>query len=530
MLVYNIHFKEAHMNKLKINSLYIFLICAIGITGAGCKKWLGDVDKDPSNLSPDSYYTLPGHADAAIAAAYTQTRFIGAGAGIFATNFSMLEMPTGTARTETGQNTDLNNLLGLSYNGDNVFVNNWWNGPYSVIAQANLVLDKVPGIKMDEAKKKQVLGEAQFLRAWSYFYLVRLYGDVPVLTTSILSGNDQNVYAPRTTKDSVYMLIVNDLKAAEAAGLPVTDASGRTSVGAVKSLLAEVYLTMAGQPLNKGQEYYQLAAQKANEVITGASYSLFTDYNSLHDEAKENTGEQIFMIQYLGGVANNDMQTHMLPNFKDVSAYDTEVGSTVPSLQFFNSFETGDKRVVDRQGFFFTSYYDKGFEALKNLGAPYIFKHFDANANGTLGKKGTTTSGLNRMNIRYAQVLLTYAEAANESGAAPTQDAWNALKAIRDRAGLSTPALATFTKDSFRDAVLRERWHELCYEGVTWFDMVRLRKAYNAGTNSFENFVGYKLPESGAVLAEKHLLFPLPTAEMQNNPNLRPQNPGYPGI
>jgi len=57
-----------------------------------------------------------------------------------------------------------------------------------------------------------------------------------------------------------------------------------------------------------------------------------------------------------------------------------------------------------------------------------------------------------------------------------------------------------------------------------------LRKAYNAGTNSFENFVGFKLVESGAVLAEKHLLFPLPTTEMQNNPNLRPQNPGYPTI
>jgi hypothetical protein len=473
---------------------------------------------------------LPGHADAAIAAAYTQTRFIGTGAGIFATNFSMLEMPTGTARTETGQNTDLNNLLGLSYNGENVFVLNWWTGPYSVIAQANLTLDKVPGITMDEAKKKQVLGEAKFLRAWSYFYLVRLYGDVPLLTTSIFTGLDPKIYTGRTPKDSVYLQIVNDLKDAEAAGLPATDATGRTSLGAVKSLLAEVYLTMAGQPMNKGQEYYQLAAQKADEVIASNSYKLFADYNSLHDETKENIDEQIFMIQYLGGVANNDMQTHMLPNFKDVSAYDTEVGSTVPSVSFFNSFETGDKRVVDRQGFFFTSYYDKGFEALKNLGAPYVFKHFDANANGTFGKKGTTTSGLNRMNIRYAQVLLTYAEAANEAAAAPTQAAWNALKAIRDRAGLTTQALGSFTKDSFREAVWRERWHELCYEGITWFDMVRLRKAYDAGTNTFVNFAGYKNPESNAVLAEKHLLFPLPTLEMQNNPNLRPQNPGYPGI
>src|SRR5256885_15917921 len=160
---------------MKLSIVTKILICAVIIMGTGCKKFLEE--QDPSNLTPSSYYTLPAHADAAIAAAYAQTRFIGGGAGIFANNFSMLEMVTGTAKTETGQNTDLNNLIGLSYNGDNVFVNNWWNGPYSVIAQTNLVLDKVPGITpMDDSEKHRILGEAKFLRAWSYFYLVRLYG------------------------------------------------------------------------------------------------------------------------------------------------------------------------------------------------------------------------------------------------------------------------------------------------------------------------------------------------------------------
>jgi len=517
------------MKICKINSLYILLMCVVALSAGSCKKWLVRVDNDPSNLSPDNYYTLPGHADAAIAAAYAQTRFIGNGAGIFANNFSMLEMPTGTARTETGQNTDLNNLLGLSYNGDNVFVANWWNGLYSVIAQTNLVLDKVPGITMDDSKKKQVLGEAMFLRAWSYFYLVRLFGDAPLLTTSIFSATDPRVYAPRTPKDSIYMQIVADLKAAEAAGLPWTDAGGRTSLGAVKSLLAEVYLTMAGYPLNKGTAYYQLAADKANEVITSGKFGLFGDYMSLHDESKENLGEQIFEIQYLGGVANNPNQGVLLPNFKDVSAYGTEIGSTVPTTQFYNSFEAGDLRTVDRQGFFYTSYYAGGNGALVSLGAPYIFKHFDIGANGTAGRAGTATSGLNWMNLRYAQVLLTYAEAQNEVGG-PTQPALDALKAIRTRAGLTTGALSSFNQASFRTALWKERWHELCYEGVTWFDMVRLKKAYNEATNSFEDFTGHILPESRAVLAEKHLLFPLPTYEMQNNPNLRPQNPGYPGV
>ncbi len=505
----------------------VLLLAVIITQGAGCSKWLESKDVDPTNLSPQAYYTLPAHAEAAIAAAYAQTRFINGGAGIFANNFSMLEMVTGTAKTETGQNTDLNNLIGLTYNGDNVFVNNWWNGAYNVITQANVVLDKVPGINpMDAAQKKRILGEAQFLRAWSYFYLVRLYGDVPLLTKPIESATDPQLLPSRTARETVYKLIVDDLTAAEASGLSWTDATGRVSMGAVKSLLAEVYLTMAGQPLNKGAAYYKLAADKAFEVISSGNFSLFSNYMDLHSVATENRGEHIFEIQYLEGVSSNPNQGILLPNFKDVSAYGTEIGSTVPTLQFYNSFEPGDLRAVDRQGFFYTSYYDGGNGALKNLSAPYIYKHFDVIAHGTAGVKGTAISGLNWMNIRYAQVLLTYAEAQNEVGG-PTQEAWNALKMIRDRAQLTTPALAIFTQATFREAVWRERWHELCYEGVTWFDMIRTRKVYNEATNGFDNFVGHKFPDSGSVLQEKHLLFPLPTSERQNNPNLGQQNPGY---
>jgi len=481
---------------------------------------------DPSNLSPDTYYTIPAHADAAIAAAYAQTRFINGGAGIFANNFSMVEAVTGTAKTETGQNTDLNNLLGLSYNGDNVFVNNWWNGPYSVIAQTNLVLERVPGINpMDEAQKKRILGEAQFLRAWAYFYLVRLFGDVPLITHSIDAASP-DLYPTRTPQEQVYTQIVNDLVAAEGSGLAWTDNTGRASMGAVKFLLSKVYLTMAGYPLNKGAQYYTLAANKANEVIGSNAFSLFPSYSDLHNPTKENQGEQIFELQYLGGVADNPNQGILLPNFKEVSAYGTEIGSTVPTLQFYNSYEPGDRRAADRVGFYYTSYYDAGNGPLKNLSAPYIYKHFDTVANGTGGVKGTAVSSLNWMNMRYAEVLLTYAEAQNEVGG-PTLAAYNALKAIRDRAGLATPLLATFTQATFREAVWRERWHELAYEQITWFDMIRLKKVYNEATNGFDNFVGHKFPDNQATLQEKHLLFPLPTAEMQNNPKLRPNNPGY---
>src|SRR5690606_18176614 len=113
---------------------------------------------------------------------------------------------------------DLNNILGLSYNGDNVFVNNWWNGLYSLIAQANLVITKVPNVPgMEDPAKDRFIGEASFLRAWAYFYLVRLYGDVPLILEPV-DGTSENLYPSRTPTAEVYNSIVADLSKAETAG------------------------------------------------------------------------------------------------------------------------------------------------------------------------------------------------------------------------------------------------------------------------------------------------------------------------
>ncbi|MXV52475.1 RagB/SusD family nutrient uptake outer membrane protein [Pedobacter sp. HMF7647] len=507
--------------KSRYNKIAGILLFFATMLSASCSSFLEE--QDPSSLSPDSYFTLPEHATAGIAAAYDRTRFIGGGAGIFSVNWSMPEMVTGTASTETGQNTDLNNLQSLVYNGDNVHVNNWWNGLYVVIAQTNLVLDKVPGINpMEDATKKSILGEAYFLRAWSYFYLVRLFGDVPLIIKPV-DASSPELKPTRTAVKDVYTQIVNDLKTAEASGLPFTDASGRASLGAVKTLLAKVYITMAGNPLNLGQEYYKLAADKAKEVIDNGGYSLFANYNDLHSVSTENVGEHIFELQFLASVDDNSLQDILLPNFKEISAYSTEIGSTVPTESFVKSFEAGDKRVQEQQ-FFYTSYYTGGIGPLKPLNKPYIFKHFDVLANGTFNTVGTTRSDLNIPNLLYSDLLLTYAEAQNETDGSPNAVAYKAINDIRTRATL--PTLSGLSQAAFREAVWRERWHELCYDNLTWFDMVRLRKVYNEATNGFDDFVGHAF-SYGPVLAQKHLLFPMPTNELKNNPNLGPQNPGY---
>lgn len=495
----------------------------------GCSDFL--VEEDPSNLTPESYYAIPDHAEAALAAVYADIRFIGGDGGIFSSTWQLLEAPTGTSTTETAQNSDLNNLYGLVYDGRTQHIINYWNGLYRVIANANLVLDRVPAITpMAETQKKKVLGEAQFLRAWAYFSLVRLWGDVPLILLPQTASSEDFKPAP-APKETVYALIVEDLKAAEAAGLPWMDVSGRASLAATKSLMAQVYLTMAGFPLSKGAPYYQLAAEKSEEVINYGkgnplSLNLFPDYANLRDEKLGNRVEHIFQIQYNVVVAGNPMN-NMFPNFKPVTfAGPSGTGSTVPTTEFYKSYEAGDLRTVDQKGYFYTTYYTNGSGAPFDLRAPYIFKHFNQAALGRSGVPGSRNNNLNVPLIRFAEVLLIYAEAINELSG-PNSLAYEGLKRIRDRATLTTPPISQFTKDTFREAVWRERWHELCYEQVTWYDMLRLRKAFNEGTRRFDEFVGHVNNSSDQALQAKHLLMPYPLPEMQNNPNLMPQNPGY---
>ena len=494
-----------------------------------CKDFLQETP--PSNLQPEDFYTLPDHAEAAIAAVYADLRFVGNGNGIFSSNWQLLEAITGTSATETAQNSDLNNLYALVHDGNTGHVVSYWGGLYRVIAQANLLLDRVPNITMPDAQKAKILGEARFLRAWAYFQAVRLWGDIPLITAPQTTRSEDFLPA-RAPQEQVYNQIVADLVEAEK-GIPTwMDASGRVGLAAVKAQLAKVYLTMAGFPLSKGRTHYQLAADKALEVVTyananPATINLFATYKEVHRENLENRIEHLFSIQYNASVAGNPMD-NMYPNFKPINYNGPGgTGSTVPTPEFYASFAPGDGRTVDQEGWFYTTYFTNGNGARFNLGAPYIFKHFNQIANGSEGVAGTRNNNLNVPVIRYAEVLLLFAEAQNELGA-PTQAAYDAFKRIRDRAKLVTPALGAYSQATFREAVWRERWWELCYEQITWYDMVRLRKVFNETTKGFDDFVGHINPSSKAKLEAKHLLLPIPKQELLNNPNLKTQNPGYP--
>jgi starch-binding outer membrane protein, SusD/RagB family len=514
--------------KFSIKNITTLLICGALIISSGCSDFLKE--EDPSNIAPETFFQVPEDAEAAVYGIYENLRFHGDGAGIFVSNFQMLDALSGTTLTETGQNSDLNNLLSFQYTGDNLLITQWWRQLYDGVANANLSIERIPEIPgLTEVPMNKWVGHAKFLRAFHYFWLVRLWGDVPLLTKPIYNWNDPNVNAPRATTQAVYDLIVADLLDAEEAGFAVTDGSGLASQMAVKALLAKVYLTMAGFPLNKGAEYYQKAAEKAKEVIDFAAanpskIALFPNYNDLHDPAKENSLEHLFMIQYASGIANAGYQDKFLPNNTNITA-SGEVGTTVPTPEFLATHEADDKRAMEK-GFYFKEYFANG-----GTGGPvtlnrfYIYKHFDLPANGAPppALPGTGNSGLNYPLIRYADVLLTYAEAQNEIGL--NADAYNGLKAIRDRAGLTTPDIGTFTQTTFREAVWKERYHELAFEGITWFDIIRTKKVFDTTSGTFVDFDQATL--NGADLEEKYLLLPLPAADYRNNPNLKPNNPGW---
>ncbi|MET4142122.1 RagB/SusD family nutrient uptake outer membrane protein [Pedobacter sp. UYP1] len=493
---------------------YGLLALITGIVGfTGCKKFLDE--SDPSNFTVENYFTKPEHARSSVNAIYASLRepmSSGFGGGAW----TMTEFATGQAATDLGQAVDSYFIKDLQNTADNSYGLNYWQNYYKGIGNANLSIAKIPGITMDAAEMKRLLGEAHFLRAWYYFNLVQLFGNIPLVTEPVDLKSEQ-LRPKQADPAAVYKLITDDLITAEASGLPWVDVTGKVSLGAVKSLLAKVYLTMAGYPLQKGNEYFNLAAKKAEEVIDSKQFKLFSSYGDLHNPSKKNVEENIFMIQYKTQIIPANWQELIIPYNKNISAYSSETGGIYATADFVKSYDPADLRAKEGQFFFtkFTNQDNRNQEVA--LGGYFLYKLFDVVAQTT-----TANSDLNWSLIRYADVLLVYAEASNEVSG-PGAKAYEALNLVRKRAQL--PELSGLSASQFQEAAWRERWYELCFENVTWFDMVRLHKAFNLTTRGFDNYVGHKFTY-GPVLTDRELLFPIPSRELRNNTNLMPTK-GY---
>jgi hypothetical protein len=500
------------LSRIRSHAQATALCTGLLLAATGCKDFLKEDNR--SSLTQDNYFTNATQAQSAVDGLYNRLRIMNADNGYGESIWVGVELMALHATT-LGQSFNNNQIINQTIDPANPYFSSMWNNAYNGIGAANLVLARVPAISMDETQKKALLGQAYFIRAFLYYHLVRLYGDVPLITTPI-DGTSPDLYPTRKPQAEVYNLIVADLQAAEQAGLPAVDRSGRISQGAVKALLSSVYLTSAGYPLQI-KANYQKAADKAAELIDANQYPLFSNYISLHNTADKNQGELILQAQYAFGIATNAISALVIPYFAGVSRYNDEFGAVIPTPGFYATHEAGDLRAQEQQ-FYFSKYPSiKDPNVIVDFKTQALYKYFHVES-----ARGNGVGDENWTLLRMPEVMLIYAEAINEVSG-PNTKAYAQINAIRSRAKL--PALSGLSQDAFRTAVWKERYHELAYENKAYFDIQRTRQTYDVANNRFVNVVGFK-GEVGPAFQEKYLLWGIPSAEINNNKQLT-QNPGW---
>jgi starch-binding outer membrane protein, SusD/RagB family len=382
----------------------------------------------------------------------------------------------------------------------NAYLNEAFNTVYLPMENINTVIAQVSETTViNEDLKKKYLGQMYFLRAYHYFYGVKMFGEIPLKLEPQQGIKDVEI--PKATVEKIYNQIVLDLENAEKTGLPWNDPTGHASMGAVKSLLAYVYLNMAGFPLSKGAALYQKAYDKSKEVIANGGFILFPEYSDLRENSNKNRGEHIFMVQRQSNVANSEMHNAVLPT-QVPSPGNIFDSSLLPTIEFFNSYAPGDRRTQDF-AFFYTY----------APGKVTTTKYYDKVA------AVTPPSGANIPVFRYADVLLMCAEAKANVDGGSTSDpiAVDAYYQVRKRAFPNEAKPASISVDQ----VLKERIWELSFEYlITWFDLNRTRKTLDMQTYQMVNLLGHKATTHLRAFKESDLYIPLPFEQLNLNPKL----------
>lgn len=500
--------------------LYTFTLIA-ALSFSACDSFLEEEPK--TFLSPDFYFTSESQVAAAVNGLYTylDDKLVGdIGAGT--STYLSLEYLTGYV-TNTGitGGSHMSQFRDLNVVADNYIVERLWKMGYIAIENCNGVIAGIntmdAGIMSVETKNKY-LAEAHFFRAYYYFDLVRLFGPIPLKDTP--TADLSNVAIPLTPVKDVYTLIEQDLEEANSL-MPESnwvDGNGRVAKGAIKSLQARVYLTMAGYPLQE-TSYYQKAYDVAKEVVSSGKFRIFDSYADLRSEENENKGENIFMIQKESRNAGSPMHTDFLPYPEPTPKITTSGGSAggamMPEELYVNSYLEGDLR-AQSGGYFYTEHASVGDpNVIADLGRPWVYKFWDQTA-----AESGLASGRSYPLIKYSDILLILAEAKVnvDGGTTSDQSAIDAYFAVRSRALSEDEKPTSLSLENIQ----KERYWELCFENQLWFDMLRTRKTFDPGNNLIVNIIGFvssSRPNSAA-FEENDLLFPYPTREVRLNPNL----------
>lgn len=415
----------------------------------------------------------------------------------------------GSDDTEKGSSpsdaTFLNNFDNFSASSTEGQVLDFWAGQYQEINFCNQVIDNVPAITMDESLKSRYITEAKFLRAYAYFRLVRAFGDVPLRLHLAVDASEYNI--ARTPKAEVWAAIEQDLTDA-AAVLPqsygATDI-GRATKGAALAMHAKVAMY---------QQKWSEVLDFTNQVIGSGQYSLLADYEKLFRIENENSPESVFEIQCAYIPGNCDASNSQYSQVQGVrGSTGGGWGFNVPTADLASAYETGDPR-RDATIIFRGETTPEG-DAIPATGDNPMYNQKSYVPFSTY-IECSEGSAQNVRVMRYAEILLMNAEAANEMGNPAL--ALSSLNAVRARArGASTTILPNVTvtdQAQLRDAIWHERRVELAMEFDRFFDLVRQGRAATVLAAK-----GFK--------AGKNEVWPIPQNEIDISAGTLVQNPGY---
>ncbi len=482
--------------KLKYNLIAIALL---GFSFSSCSDFL---EQNPqTDLSENDFYKTADDILSAVNGVYSSLQE----GDIYGNWYVFGEIPSDNTRNQlSGSVTTQNEFDQFYIDTQNSMIANFWKAAYKVINRTNTVLGRIDGIEINTELANRYKLECKFIRALMYFNLVRVYGDVPLVLKEISISESYDIL--REPKENVYNQIIADLK--EAQDLPVsysTAEDGRATQGAAKALLANVYMT-----LHKYAEAETILA----EIINSGQYSLLENtpgslnidgYKNVFSPVNHNSKEGIFEIQFLKGgygegsnYANNFAPENSGTN---VVAVGGTGGNNIPEMDIYNAYEEGDLR---RDFSMSLGYYDnrKNNEWVESR---YVCKFMDV-------PYQNNDASNNYPVIRYADVILMYAEALNQNG--KTAEACKYLNMTRRRGfGYQTTEtspvdLQTTDKAQFALMVEQERRVELAFENHRWFDLIRTGRTVEV------------MKSKGFSLNETNLICPIPQKQIDVNPKL----------
>jgi len=441
--------------------------------------------------------------------------------------------------------------------------------PYNAIRQANMFLSNVDESAAEEELKKSLKGQVKFIRAFQYFKMIKRYGGVPVLAEP--QSLDDELLVERQSADSSFAFVVNELGEAinllpETHGDQATDIS-RANKRSAKALLGRVMLFWASPLYNPGEDMsrWEKAATINKEIIDSGAYELHSDFRRIMLD--KNNNEEIFSIQYQKPQRQHGWDSMNMPDSRSKE----NAVSHSPIHEFAQAFEMKNGKRIDDPG----SGYDPSdpwenrdprFHATLILnGEEYRGDPVNMSVNsptkdrilspyatltGYLLEKGmdesntdfygNTGSDQNWTELRFAEVLLNFAEAKNEASGSPDQTVYNAVERGRERAGLDPYQLpAGLTKEQMRERIRHERYVELAFENKRYWDLRRWKTAVERLDGKMFHALHLTEQEDGSYtrelepiiqgpyVFEEHMYFmPIPRDEIEKNPNLE-QNPGW---